>query len=71
MASTTVSAGDSTQDPAKVILAKGQIRESIALLSGWLEKNDYRGYDTFDGLNARFARRKAEDRKSTRLNSSH
>jgi hypothetical protein len=25
-------------------------------LSEWLEKNDYRGYDTFDGLNARFLR---------------
>jgi hypothetical protein len=33
-----------------------QIRGSIDRLSGWLEKNDYRGYDTFDGLNAKFAR---------------
>jgi polysaccharide biosynthesis protein VpsJ len=36
--------------------SKKQIRESISRLSSWLEKNDYRGYDTFDGLSARFAR---------------
>lgn len=35
---------------------KHEIHESILRLSGWLEKNDYRGYDTFDGLNARFVR---------------
>jgi polysaccharide biosynthesis protein VpsJ len=35
---------------------KEQIRGSIDRLCDWLEKNDYRGYDTFDGLNARFAR---------------
>lgn len=33
-----------------------KIRDSIFRLFGWLEKNDYRGYDTFDGLNARFVR---------------
>jgi hypothetical protein len=36
--------------------AKTQLFDSIMRLSGWLEKNDYRGYDTFDGLNARFVR---------------
>lgn len=35
---------------------KAQILSSITGLDEWLEKNDYRGYDTFDGLNARFAR---------------
>lgn len=35
---------------------KAQIHESISRLSNWLEKNDYRGYDTFDGLNAKFVR---------------
>jgi rhamnogalacturonyl hydrolase YesR len=35
---------------------KEQIRGSIDRLSDWLEKNDYRGYDTFDGLSAKFAR---------------
>jgi len=28
------------------------ILESIYRLSGWLDKNDYKGYDTFDGLSA-------------------
>lgn len=32
------------------------IRQSICRLCDWLEKNDYRGYDTFDGLNARYLR---------------
>ncbi|HWZ81724.1 MAG TPA: hypothetical protein VNW47_03820 [Terriglobales bacterium] len=35
---------------------KSEIHQSIAGLSTWLESNDYRGYDTFDGLNARFVR---------------
>jgi len=33
-----------------------KVYESICRLVEWLEKNDYRGYDTFDGLNARFVR---------------
>src|SRR6266404_7757098 len=36
--------------------AKEQVYQSICRLTGWLEKNDYRGYDTFDGLNAKFVR---------------
>lgn len=36
--------------------ARDEIFESISRLFGWLEKNDYRGYDTFDGLNAKFVR---------------
>jgi hypothetical protein len=35
---------------------KDQLYETICQLSIWLDKNDYRGYDTFDGLNARFLR---------------
>jgi hypothetical protein len=35
---------------------KSQIHESVLRLFGWLEKNDYCGYDTFDGLNARVVR---------------
>jgi hypothetical protein len=31
---------------------KQEIWQSIARLTGWLERNDYRGYDTFDGLSA-------------------
>jgi hypothetical protein len=37
-------------------VAKAKIWESIARLSEWIEDNDYRGYDTFDGLSARFLR---------------
>jgi hypothetical protein len=36
--------------------AKAGIYESIQRLSDWLEKSDYRGYDTFDGLNAKLLR---------------
>jgi polysaccharide biosynthesis protein VpsJ len=41
--------------PAGVDLKK-QIYRSIRQLCKWLEAHDYRGYDTFDGLNARFLR---------------
>jgi hypothetical protein len=51
MASTTASAGSNTR-----VISKQQIWESISRLSDWLDKNEYRGYDTFDGLNARFLR---------------
>lgn len=33
-----------------------EVYRSIQNLSRWLEENDYRGYDTFDGLSARFIR---------------
>ncbi len=36
--------------------AKTTIYESILRLSEWLERNDYKAYDTFDGLNARLVR---------------
>lgn len=35
---------------------KKQLYESVLRLSDWLEKQDYKGYDTFDGLNAPFLR---------------
>jgi hypothetical protein len=35
---------------------KNELFESICRLTNWLEKNDYRGYDTFDGLNAKYLR---------------
>ena len=56
MASTTASAGSELRVPSRGGISKEQIWESIGRLSGWLEKNDYRGYDTFDGLNAKYAR---------------
>ncbi len=33
---------------------RDQLYQSICRLSDWLDKNDYRGYDPFDGLNAKF-----------------
>jgi hypothetical protein len=36
--------------------SKAAIYESIGRLARWLDERDYRGYDTFDGLNARFVR---------------
>lgn len=35
---------------------KAELVSSIQRLSRWLEEHDYRGYDTFDGLSARFVR---------------
>jgi hypothetical protein len=37
-------------------LSKSELYDCIGQLSDWLERNDYRGYDTFDGLNARWLR---------------
>ena len=34
--------------------ARAQILKSIQSLSGWLDRNDYKGYDTFDGLSSVF-----------------
>src|SRR5271169_1703538 len=56
MTSTTVSAGKDFKAQESDGVLKEQISESIGRLSNWLEQNDYRGYDTFDGLNARFVR---------------
>jgi len=35
---------------------KVYVYESICRLSQWLERNDYRGYDTFDGLSSKLLR---------------
>lgn len=55
MASTMASVGRASpqqeQNPAK-----NQIAESISRLSEWLEKNDYRAYDPFDGLSSPYLR---------------
>ena len=42
--------------PGAAVGSKAAVDESIRRLSDWLEEHDYRGYDTFDGLNARFVR---------------
>src|SRR5882757_9308867 len=35
---------------------QSRILDSLLRLSAWLEANDYRAYDTFDGLSARYVR---------------
>jgi hypothetical protein len=58
MASTTVSAGKHQPniDGDAHRTSKDRIFESISRLNRWLERNDYQGYDTFDGLNAKYLR---------------
>jgi rhamnogalacturonyl hydrolase YesR len=56
MASTMASAGKSVGVASAPVISKSQIFESITRLSAWLEKNDYQGYDTFDGLSAPYLR---------------
>jgi rhamnogalacturonyl hydrolase YesR len=56
MVSMTASVGELRPAQGSTPPAKAEIYDSIERLYGWLEKNDYRGYDTFDGLNARFVR---------------
>src|SRR5688572_23517209 len=57
MATTMASAGrHQPADRDQNALLKAELYASIARLCDWIEANDYRGYDTFDGLNARFVR---------------
>ena len=56
MASMTASVGKRLEAGEETRALKSEIHDSILRLFGWLEKNDYRGYDTFDGLNARLVR---------------
>lgn len=46
--------------------SRDQISDSIGRLSTWLENNDYKGYDTFDGLNAKYVRRLTGETKLLR-----
>lgn len=56
MGSMKVSAGELSEDSDAISAFKDSIFKSILRLSHWLEINDYRGYDAFDGLSARFVR---------------
>ena len=56
MASTMVSVGNQSAVNSASQDAKHQIYASIRRLYDWLEKNDYRGYDTFDGLSSKLVR---------------
>jgi len=56
MASMTASVGEQRMGRDSNTASRAYVYESIERLSNWLEQNDYRGYDTFDGLSARFLR---------------
>jgi hypothetical protein len=56
MASTMASPGKVQVIEGSDITTRTKLFDSVQRLSGWLERNDYRAYDTFDGLNARFIR---------------
>jgi polysaccharide biosynthesis protein VpsJ len=56
MGSMTVSAGKRSEVTPVSGISKSEIYESIGRLFDWLEKNDFRGYDTFDGLSAKYLR---------------
>ena len=55
MATTTAFAGDQLQ-PTDAAFTHHELYESLSLLVDWLKRHDYKGYDTFDGLNARLLR---------------
>jgi len=56
MTSTTVFAGKTPGIAGVDGVSKDLISDSIGRLSDWLEKNDYSGYDPFDGLTAKYLR---------------
>ena len=56
MASTTASVGKQQGIKSGNGPVKDHLYGSIRRLSDWLERNDYSGYDTFDGLNAELLR---------------
>jgi hypothetical protein len=57
MASTMVSVGSPVQAVQRAGSdAKNRLFASVNRLSDWLERSDYRAYDTFDGLNAKHLR---------------
>src|ERR1051326_101398 len=49
-------AGRQVSNVSQNLECKQQILKSLLKLSDWLDANDYRGYDTFDGLNAKYLR---------------
>ena len=56
MTTTTLSAANHEQVRHAGRGSTEEVYNALIRLSRWLEKNDYRGYDTFDGLNAKFVR---------------
>jgi hypothetical protein len=55
-ANTMASAGKTIERPRVGSDLKDGLYESICRLSGWLERNEFQGYDTFDGLNSKLLR---------------
>jgi hypothetical protein len=51
-----VSAGNAALIEQPLEISKKRVLESVYRLADWLERNEYRGYDTFDGLNAKYVR---------------
>lgn len=66
MATVTLPVGKERAFLGKESPVKSAIRGSILRVANWLELHDYRGYDTFDGLNARFVRPFTFERKFLR-----
>lgn len=56
MGSTTASAGNQLEQQKDGSELYESLYDSIIRLVAWLDKEHYAGYDTFDGLDARFAR---------------
>jgi polysaccharide biosynthesis protein VpsJ len=67
MASIAASVGKQHKTRDQNSVEKAEIYESILRLSGWLQRNSYRGYDTFDGLSARFVRPLTFENKFLRI----
>lgn len=67
MVNMTASVGEEVGGSAAKSSEKLDIYGAILRLFSWLEKNDYRGYDTFDGLSARFVRPLTFDNKLLRI----
>ena len=51
-----VSVGNNMKSLQEDTSAQAEIYDAIVRLFGWLERNAYRGYDTFDGLSAKILR---------------
>jgi hypothetical protein len=56
MGSTTAIAGEQKEQGKRSEELKRRFYESISRLYNWIEENDYRAYDTFDGLSSPFLR---------------
>lgn len=57
MASTTEFAGEEIKRGTQSEALKRQLYESVSRLYQWIEENDFRAYDTFDGLSSPLLRR--------------